>query len=72
MGTAKIIERDILIVDDEADIRNLLQGVLEDEGYRCRTAKNDVTAFAALEEQPAALVLLDVWLEDSALTASAF
>ncbi len=67
MGTAKIIERDILIVDDEADIRNLLQGVLEDEGYRCRTAKNDVTAFAALEEQPAALVLLDVWLEDSAL-----
>ena len=33
--------KDILIVDDEADIRNLIQGILEDEGYAVRTAASD-------------------------------
>ncbi|TVQ82584.1 MAG: sigma-54-dependent Fis family transcriptional regulator [Micavibrio sp.] len=66
-GTSQLTGNDILIVDDEADIRSLLQGVLEDEGYHCRTAGKDTAVFAALEEKEAALVLLDVWLEDSAL-----
>lgn len=61
------MNKDILIVDDEADIRSLLKGILEDEDYACRSARNDETVFEALSESVPSLVLLDVWLEDSKL-----
>ncbi|NVD43830.1 nitrogen assimilation response regulator NtrX [Qipengyuania atrilutea] len=56
---------DILIVDDERDIRELVAGVLSDDGYECRTAANSTEALAALDEKRPSLVLLDVWLHGS-------
>jgi two-component system nitrogen regulation response regulator NtrX len=58
---------DILIVDDERDIRELVAGVLSDEGYECRTAADSTSALAALDERRPSLVLLDVWLHGSAM-----
>jgi two-component system nitrogen regulation response regulator NtrX len=58
---------EILIVDDEEDIRDLVAGVLEDEGYEARTAANSDMALAALDERRPSLVLLDVWLQGSKL-----
>ncbi|MES2753951.1 MAG: sigma-54 dependent transcriptional regulator [Pseudomonadota bacterium] len=58
---------DILVVDDEADIRELVAGVLEDEGYETRGAANSDAALAALAERRPSLVLLDVWLQGSRL-----
>lgn len=58
---------DILIVDDERDIRELVAGVLEDEGYEARTAADSTAALAALSERRPSLVLLDVWLHGSQL-----
>ena len=56
---------DILIVDDERDIRELVAGVLSDEGYGCRTAADSTSALAAIDERRPSLVLLDVWLHGS-------
>jgi len=56
---------DILIVDDERDIRELVAGVLSDEGYECRTAGDSLSALAAIDERRPSLVLLDVWLHGS-------
>lgn len=56
---------DILIVDDERDIRELVAGVLSDEGYECRTAADSTSALAAVDERRPSLVLLDVWLHGS-------
>lgn len=56
---------DILIVDDERDIRELVAGVLEDEGYECRTAEDSGSALRAIDERRPSLVLLDVWLHGS-------
>lgn len=56
---------DILIVDDERDIRELVAGVLSDEGYGCRTAGDSTAALAAIDERRPSLVLLDVWLHGS-------
>jgi two-component system nitrogen regulation response regulator NtrX len=56
---------DILIVDDERDIRELVAGVLSDEGYGCRTAADSTSALAAVDERRPSLVLLDVWLHGS-------
>ncbi|WP_420140701.1 sigma-54-dependent transcriptional regulator [Sphingomonas sp.] len=58
---------DILVVDDEADIRELVAGVLEDEGYSPRTAGDADSALAALRERRPSLLLLDVWLQGSRL-----
>src|ERR1700687_479923 len=58
---------DILIVGDEADIRELVGGILEDEGYAVRTAKNADEAIAAIQSRRPHLVLLDIWLEGSRL-----
>ena len=58
---------DILIVDDERDIRELVAGVLEDEGYATRVAADSDAALAALAERRPSLVLLDVWLQGSRL-----
>lgn len=56
---------DILIVDDERDIRELVAGVLSDEGYECRTAGDSSAALKAIDERRPSLVLLDVWLHGS-------
>lgn len=58
---------DILIVDDEADIRELIAGVLEDEGYATRTASDSDSALAALSERLPSLLVLDIWLQGSKL-----
>ncbi len=56
---------DILVVDDERDIRDLVSGVLSDEGYVCRSAGDSTSALAAVDEKRPSLVLLDVWLHGS-------
>lgn len=58
---------DILIVDDEADIRDLIAGILDDEGYRTRTAGDSDGALAAIQERRPSLVVLDIWLQGSRL-----
>jgi len=56
---------DILIVDDERDIRELIADILKDEGFETRTAANSDEAVAALNEREPALMILDIWLKDS-------
>ena len=58
---------DILVVDDERDIRELVSGVLSDEGYDCRSAGDSAAALQAIDERRPSLVLLDVWLHGSAM-----
>jgi two-component system, NtrC family, nitrogen regulation response regulator NtrX len=58
---------DILIVDDEADIRAAISGILGDEGYETRVAHDSDTALAALAERRPSLMVLDVWLQGSRL-----
>ncbi len=56
---------DILIVDDERDIRELISDILEDEGYATRLAANSDECMAAINAEPPALMILDIWLKDS-------
>ncbi len=58
---------DILIVDDEADIRELVAGILQDEGFDARIAHDSDSALAAIEERRPSLILLDIWLQGSRL-----
>src|SRR5215471_231892 len=58
---------EILIVDDEADIRDLVAGILQDEGYNTRTARNSDDALAAVATRRPHLVFLDIWLQGSKL-----
>ncbi len=58
---------DILIVDDEADIREILASVVEDEGYHARQAANSHEALTAIQQQKPNLIVLDVWLKNSEL-----
>jgi two-component system nitrogen regulation response regulator NtrX len=58
---------EVLVVDDEADIRELVSGVLEDEGYAVRTAADSNATLDAIEERRPSMVLLDVWLQGSRL-----
>jgi two-component system nitrogen regulation response regulator NtrX len=58
---------DILIVDDEADIRELVSGILEDEGHTTRLAANSHEALAGIEERRPSLLILDIWLQGSQL-----
>ena len=58
---------DILIVDDEGDIRELVAGILNDEGYDTRSAADSDRALAALEARRPGLVILDIWLQGSKL-----
>lgn len=58
---------DILIVDDESDIRELIAGILEDEGYEARIAHSADTALAAIKDRRPSLIVLDIWLEGSRL-----
>ena len=58
---------DILIVDDEADIREGVSGILSDEGHNTRTAKNSDEALAAIEARRPQLIFLDIWMQGSRL-----
>ncbi len=58
---------DILIVDDETDIRELIGGILEDEGYETRLAGDSDSALAAVADRRPSLVILDIWLQGSRL-----
>ncbi|WP_455474587.1 nitrogen assimilation response regulator NtrX [Bartonella sp. B30(2025)] len=58
---------DILIIDDEADIRELVAGILDDEGYETRVACNSDGALAQINERVPKLIFLDVWLQGSSL-----
>lgn len=56
---------EILIVDDEVDIRETIAGILSDEGYETRVAANSSDAITAINERAPSLLLLDIWLEGS-------
>ncbi len=56
---------DILIVDDERDIRELIGDILEDEGYTTRLAGNSNEAMSEINTEPPSLLVLDIWLKDS-------
>ncbi len=58
---------DILIVDDEEDIRELVAGILDDEGHETRTAGDADSALASITERVPRLVFLDIWLQGSRL-----
>jgi two-component system nitrogen regulation response regulator NtrX len=58
---------DILIVDDESDIRELVAGILTDEGHETRTAHDADSALASITERVPRLVFLDIWLQGSRL-----
>ena len=58
---------DILIVDDESDIRELVSGILQDEGYEARTARDSDDALTAIRARRPSLVFLDIWLQGSKL-----
>jgi two-component system nitrogen regulation response regulator NtrX len=58
---------DILIVDDEADIRMLIAGVLKDEGYTTREAADSAQALTVIHSRQPTLVILDIWLQGSEL-----
>ena len=58
---------DILIVDDEADIRELVAGILQDEGYETRTARDSETALNSIGSRRPNLLFLDIWLQGSKL-----
>jgi two-component system nitrogen regulation response regulator NtrX len=54
---------DILVVDDEADIRELVAGILSDEGYGVRTAADSEAALASVRARKPSLLVLDIWME---------
>ena len=58
---------DILIVDDESDIRLLISGILKDEGYHARAASDSDGALAAIQARLPSLLILDIWLQGSRL-----
>lgn len=57
--------RSVLVVDDEPDIRHLLQEILEDEGYAVSVADSAVAAQTSIDEHTPDLVLLDIWMPDT-------
>ena len=58
---------DILIVDDEADICELVAGLLQDEGYTTRTARDADSALSEIKNRRPNLLFLDIWLQGSRL-----
>jgi len=59
--------RDILIIDDEDDIRDLIAGILEDEGYEARQAHGADSALNEIAKRRPSLVFLDIWMQGSRL-----
>ena len=62
-----MIDKKILIIDDEKDIRDSISGILNDEGYTPVTAKNSNEALITLNENTFDVIILDIWLNDSEL-----
>lgn len=62
-----MVSHNILVVDDEQDIRELIADILQDEGYATRAARNSEEAFTAVAESLPSAVILDIWLEESQL-----
>jgi two-component system nitrogen regulation response regulator NtrX len=58
---------EVLIIDDELEIRSIISDILKDEGFSTRTAVNDKTTFAAIKNKIPDLIILDIWLEGSEL-----
>ena len=58
---------DVLIIDDEMDIRDIISDILKDEGFSSRMAANSTQAFKAIAEKTPNAVILDIWLQDSEL-----
>lgn len=58
---------DILVVDDESDIRDLVAGLLEDEGHSVRTAANSDDALAVIRARKPSLAVLDIWMQGGGL-----
>ncbi len=58
---------DILIVDDEEDIRELIGGILDDEGFETRLAYDSDSALATIDQRKPQLIILDIWLQGSKL-----
>jgi two-component system nitrogen regulation response regulator NtrX len=59
------MKQDILIIDDEADIRSLISGILQDEGYETREAADGLKGIDLIRDRMPGLVILDIWLGDS-------
>jgi len=57
-------KRHILVVDDEPDIRNLVQEILEDEGFNVKVAENAIVARQSIKSTKPDLILLDIWMPD--------
>ena len=64
MRDEKTLALDILIVDDEADIRLLIEGILNDEGFKARQAASAEEALAAIAARRPSLIILDIWLQN--------
>ncbi|HEY3638577.1 MAG TPA: sigma-54 dependent transcriptional regulator [Rhizomicrobium sp.] len=62
-----LIAPELLVVDDEEDIRELIAGILHDEGYATRVAADSDSALAAVRQRRPQLVILDIWLQGSRL-----
>ena len=58
---------EILIIDDEPDIRDLMAGILNDEGYPTRVASDSTSCLQAIRERRPGLIILDIWLQGSPL-----
>jgi two-component system, NtrC family, nitrogen regulation response regulator NtrX len=58
----EMMASDVLVVDDEADIRELVAGILTDEGYAVRVANDSESALAAIRARKPALLILDIWM----------
>lgn len=58
---------DVLVVDDEADIRDLVAGILTDEGYAVRTATDSESALAAIRARKPSLLILDIWMQGAGM-----
>lgn len=67
LNSEGICAQDVLIVEDEADIRSLIAGILQDEGHETREAATSEEALAAVRAREPNLVILDVWLKGSAM-----
>ncbi len=66
-GRTISMSSDILIIDDEADIRDLVAGILEDEGYKTRKAGGSDEALAEIAKRRPQMIFLDIWLQGSKL-----
>src|SRR6185312_12012356 len=62
-----LIAPEVLVVDDEEDIRDLIAGILRDEGFETRVASDSDSALAAIRARRPQLLVLDIWLQGSKL-----